>query len=131
MKQNDGKNATSKIENVLGKTHQVEEDFHIICEAIDHIKKDRDFWIEAANKRSEGYRTFRDKYIASQNYLDEILSILWDELGDIPFDDHANSDMTLATPWLCFSVGTEREEIWHWFDERHSKGVAWLLGASR
>lgn len=22
---------------------------------------------------------------------------------------------------------TEREEIWHWFDEYHSKGVGWLM----
>ena len=29
--------------------------------------------------------------------------------------------------FLCFPIGTHREEIWHWFDERHSKGVYYLL----
>lgn len=24
-------------------------------------------------------------------------------------------------------AGTDREEIWHWFDEMHPKGVAYLL----
>ena len=27
-----------------------------------------------------------------------------------------------------FPAGTHREEIWHWFDERYSKGVAGLMG---
>lgn len=30
-------------------------------------------------------------------------------------------------PFLGFPAGTHREDIWHWFDERHSRGVAYLL----
>ena len=33
----------------------------------------------------------------------------------------------IEEPFACFPAGTEREEIWHWFDRRHSKGVAYLL----
>lgn len=32
-----------------------------------------------------------------------------------------------AAPFLHFPAGTDREEIWQWFDQRHSKGVAYLL----
>ena len=67
----------------------------------------------------------------SQHYLDDILELLWNELNDVPFDDHPDSDMTLSVEWFCFPAGTEREEIWHWFDERYSKGVVWLLGVSK
>jgi len=29
--------------------------------------------------------------------------------------------------WNGFPAGTHREDIWHWFDENHSKGVGWLM----
>ena len=31
---------------------------------------------------------------------------------------------------MGWGVGIHREEIWHWFDVRHSKGVAYLLYGS-
>ena len=53
---------------------------------------------------------------------------LWDELADVQFDDgDPEQDMVLIDNWLDFPAGTPREDIWHWFDERHSKGVAHLL----
>lgn len=59
---------------------------------------------------------------------DATLERRWKELADVPFDDHGpESDMKLAEDWWCFEKGTEREDIWHWFDERHSKGVAFLM----
>ena len=33
----------------------------------------------------------------------------------------------IEEPFLGFPAGTNREELWHWFDKRHSKGVAYLL----
>ena len=29
--------------------------------------------------------------------------------------------------WFVFDKGTEREDIWYWFDEHHSQGVGWLM----
>ena len=53
---------------------------------------------------------------------------LWDDLADVQFDDSDPAqDMVLIDNWLDFPAGTPREDIWHWFDERHSKGVAYLL----
>jgi hypothetical protein len=48
---------------------------------------------------------------------------LWDELEDVPIDE----DECLDVDWHSWSKGTHREEIWHWFDEHHSKGVGWLM----
>lgn len=60
---------------------------------------------------------------------DRKLEELWDELDGVPFDDDdpTGSDMKLAEDWNGFPKGTEREEIWHWFDRRYSKGVVHLL----
>lgn len=67
------------------------------------------------------------KYIAVRDALEEIealesrdkaLEDLWEEFGDIPMDDETEC---MEAPFLNFPAGTHREEIWHWFDERHSK----------
>lgn len=63
-----------------------------------------------------------------EQVTDGDLEDLWRELADVPFDDNdPDLDLTLAEDWKWFRKGTPREEIWHWFDERHSKGVAFLL----
>ena len=36
----------------------------------------------------------------------------------------------IEVPFMGWGVGIHREEIWHWFDVRHSKGVAYLLYGS-
>ena len=55
---------------------------------------------------------------------DEILERLWSDLEDVPFNPETEC---IEENFLCFPAGTDRDEIWHWFDERHSKGVAHLL----
>ena len=55
------------------------------------------------------------------------LEALWADLEDVAFDEDADGRLRLVDPWLCFMAGTEREEIWRWFDQRHSKGVYYLL----
>lgn len=69
-------------------------------------------------------------YKTTDTSRDKEMEQYWIELTDIPFDypeETGLSDMALAHDWLHFKKGTERDEIWHWFDENHSKGVAWLL----
>jgi hypothetical protein len=58
---------------------------------------------------------------------DKELEKLWDELTNIPFDEDEDGELVLAEDWNGFEKGADRESIWHWFDERHSKGVAWLI----
>ena len=55
---------------------------------------------------------------------DEELEALWDKFGDVPMNPDTEK---IEEPFIHFPAGTDREDIWHWFDERHSKGVAYLL----
>lgn len=64
---------------------------------------------------------------ATQCEIDHDLEKLWLELGDVPFDEDEDGRLILSVNWFGFKKGTDREEIWHWFDERHSKGVAYLM----
>lgn len=73
---------------------------------------------------------------------DKELEKLWDELEDVLFiegkdlyeednekykDYKDDSTLVLASNWNGFEPGTDVEYIWYWFDERHSKGVGWLM----
>lgn len=60
----------------------------------------------------------------------------WKNLEDVPVYEDEDGRMLLEKDYrlmigtrevTMFPAGTEREEIWHWFDERHPKGVAYLL----
>ena len=57
--------------------------------------------------------------------IDRVIESLWNEFGDIPIND----DDEIEEPFLDFEAGTYRFDVWHWFDDRHSKGVAFLSGA--
>ena len=55
---------------------------------------------------------------------DEALEELWAQFSDVPMNPEAER---IEAPFLEWDAGTAREEIWRWFDERHSRGVAYLL----
>ena len=55
---------------------------------------------------------------------DEALEELWAQLEDIPVDSDGKH---LLEPFMGWGSGTDKEEIWHWFDRRHSKGIGYLL----
>lgn len=55
---------------------------------------------------------------------DDVLESLWKSFGEIPVDD----DGVTEEDFIGYPAGTHREEIWHWFDEHHTKGVASLMG---
>lgn len=62
-----------------------------------------------------------------QRRLDELLEKLWIELEDIPFKEIEGVEY-LDDNYIDFEVGeTTKEDIWHWFDDRHSKGIHYLL----
>lgn len=60
-------------------------------------------------------------------YTDEQLEELWAELEDVLVYEDKRGYMYLQNNWFIFEAGTEREEIWYWFDERYSKGVHALM----
>lgn len=58
---------------------------------------------------------------------DKEIEKLWEELTDIPVYEDENDELCLDADWLSWNKGTSVDEIWHWFDEHHSKGVGWLM----
>lgn len=65
-----------------------------------------------------------DFNIDTLKHWDEVLEDAWEKLGDVPMNPATEE---LEEPFWGWPAGTPREEIWHWFDERHSKGIAYLL----
>lgn len=60
------------------------------------------------------------------------LELAWEALGDVPTKDDANGDAWILdddfeTPWVKFYKGACVMNVWRWFDEKHSKGVHWLM----
>ncbi len=54
---------------------------------------------------------------------DTLIEDLWRTFIDVNIDENE----CIEQNWFIFEKGTYREEIWHWFDENHSKGVGWLI----
>ena len=61
---------------------------------------------------------------AGCNFNQEELRKLWILFGDVPINDADE----IEESFLGFAPGTDRFEIWHWFDERYDGGVHLLLG---
>ncbi len=57
-------------------------------------------------------------------YSKEQIKELWLIFGDIPMNPDTE---TIEDNFLCFPIGTDKETIWHWFDERYNGGVYELL----
>lgn len=55
---------------------------------------------------------------------DKELAKIWALFTDVPMNPETER---MEEPFLHFPALTHREEIWHWFDERYTGGVAALL----
>lgn len=62
--------------------------------------------------------------MASLQERDAVLEALWKQLDDVPMNLETEE---LEAAFLHFPVGTNRLKVWHWFDDRYSKGVSFLL----
>lgn len=58
-----------------------------------------------------------------QKIDDSKIEKLWDSLTDVLLDDNE----CLVSDWKLWKAGTNKEEIWMWFDKHHTKGVYYLL----
>ena len=60
-----------------------------------------------------------------------VVEAMWKELSDIPLEVPDAGDEFIAESFtlqgISFPAGITRTELWHWFDDRHPKGVAYLL----
>lgn len=55
---------------------------------------------------------------------DFLLEKKWEEFADVPMNPETER---IEQAFLHFPAGTDRADIWSWFDQRHSKGVRYLL----
>lgn len=55
---------------------------------------------------------------------DKLVESLWKLFEDVPMNPETEC---MEESFMGWPAGTHREEIWHWFDEHHSKGVHYLL----
>lgn len=55
----------------------------------------------------------------------EAVRSLWDRFADIPIDDNDE----ILEPFMEWEVGTNRFDIWHWFDAMYPGGVNALMWA--
>lgn len=58
------------------------------------------------------------KYQAAVIPMNELYQ-LWDQLGDVPTTFEGDDVDCIEQPFLQFEVGTHREEIWRWFEEKN------------
>lgn len=80
-----------------------------------------------ATKRADScaaHRLYDAEMLIPLSDRDTELERLWGEFADVPMNPETEE---MEEPFLHFPAGTNREEIWRWFDERHSKGVVYLL----
>ena len=64
----------------------------------------------------EEIETLRDRDMAREE--------MWRQFADVPMNLETEC---IEEEFFGWGPGVSREEIWHWFDRRHSKGVAYLL----
>ena len=67
------------------------------------------------------------KFRLEQKYIDRFLEKKWENLTDIPFIEKDSEEILDGTYWDFTKGLTTKEDIWHYFDHNHSKGVHFLL----
>ena len=83
------------------------------------------FYMEHPEEDEEVVKAYlEERVIPKLKERDKRLERLWAEFGDVPMNPETEE---IEAPFLCFPAGTNREEVWEWFDERYSRGVAKLL----
>lgn len=81
---------------------------------IDDKEKIRDlFWLT------------REQFLQSYSYLteeeyDNTLDKIWEQLGDIIINENGT---IIEQDFYIWKKGTEKEKIWHWFDDRLKEGI--------
>lgn len=68
-------------------------------------------------------RSYRDVDREDQNLTQDELTELWLMFGDVPINDRDE----IQEEFIGFDAGTNRFDIWQWFDQRYESGVAQLI----
>lgn len=63
------------------------------------------------------------KELTLQNIIDKNVEALWKEFQKVPVDRNGN----LKTAWYAFPKGTNKNDVYDWFNRHHSEGLAYLI----
>lgn len=63
------------------------------------------------------------KELTLQNIIDKNVEALWKEFQNVPVDRNGN----LKTAWYAFPKGTNKNDVYDWFNHHHSEGLAYLI----
>lgn len=58
-----------------------------------------------------------------QNTIDKNVEALWKEFESVPVDRNGN----LRAAWYAFPKGTNKNNVYDWFNRHHSKGLSYLM----
>lgn len=64
-----------------------------------------------------------EKEVTLQETIDKNVEVLWKEFQSIPVDRNGN----LRVSWKAYPKGTNKNEVYGWFDRHHSKGLSYLM----
>lgn len=108
------------------------ESWNYICETMQRKSLNNNYSVNYVNGlTSKDLQDFiaNDFITIKMNLQDKEMESLWEKLEDIPFieDEDGRLILDLAEPWHGFEPGTTKEEIWHYFDRNHSKGINYLM----
>ena len=108
------------------------ESWNYICETMQRKSLDYDYSVNYVNGlTSKDLQDFiaNDFITIKMNLQDKEMESLWEELEDIPFIEDEDGRLILDSDesWHNFEPGTTKEEIWHYFDINHSKGINYLV----
>lgn len=108
------------------------ESWNYICETMQRKSLDYDYSVNYNNGlTSKDLQDFIacDFITIKVNLQDKEMESLWEKLEDIPFIEDEEGRLILDSdePWHNFEPGTTKEEIWHYFDRNHSKGINYLV----
>lgn len=58
-----------------------------------------------------------------KEYTKKELESLWESFGDVPINDNDETEEN----FMFWDAGTNRFDVWEWFDEKYPGGVAALV----
>lgn len=58
-----------------------------------------------------------------QDTIDKNVEALWKKFQNVPLDRNGN----LRVVWYAFPKGTNKNDVYDWFNGHHSKGLTYLM----
>lgn len=82
-------------------------------------------FIDDKEKMKDLFELSKNDFLKMYSYLTEeeyenTIDKLWEELGNVYVDE---TSVYIDQDFYIWKKGTEKEEIWHWFDVRVTGGI--------